>query len=106
MYQYDNHTAAIMVGARFSSRSGKATYTVTDTTDNGFTARRDGSGKLVKITGRAIGKALTSLRSGVVLRYQANATKGGISYTSAIEAGVVAALGPAVKATPAGWSAA
>ena len=84
--------STITIGASFTSRGG-AVYTVTeDRGDKGFTITRNSSGKAVRISGRMIASTITRALAGESFAYQANATKGGISYTVAIEAGVVYAL--------------
>ena len=80
------------VGATFTSRGGAA-YTVTeDRGDKGFTITRDSTGKSVRISGRMIASTIARAQAGESFAYQANATQGGISYTVAVEAGVVYAL--------------
>lgn len=80
------------VGASFTSRGGAA-YTVTeDRGDKGFTITRDSTGRAVRISGRMIASTIDRAQAGESFAYQANATQGGISYTVAVEAGVVYAL--------------
>ena len=88
----DITSALVSQGDRFKSRGG-AEYTVTEIHDNGgFTIERVSTGKAVRISGRIIGTVLARIGDGESLAYQANASKGGISYTVAIEAGVVYAM--------------
>mgnify|MGYP003659701603 FL=1 len=86
---------AMSVGETFSSRGG-ASYTVTEIRpegrSKGFTIARASTGKEVRISEKLCRSSLTRLISQGFLNYQANQTKGGISYTVAIEAGVVFAL--------------
>tara|TARA_R110000824_G_scaffold39711_11_gene119828 strand:+ start:8751 stop:9086 length:336 start_codon:yes stop_codon:yes gene_type:complete len=85
-------SSVIGLGDTFASRTGKK-YTVTDIRDDGgFTITRASTDKAVRISGRMLGRMLTRIGDGESFAYQANATKGGISYTVAIEAGVVYAL--------------
>mgnify|MGYP003655881098 FL=1 len=85
----------ISVGETFQSRGG-ASYTVTEIRpegrSKGFTIARASTGKEVRISEKLCRSSLTRLISQGFLNYQANQTKGGISYTVAIEAGVVFAL--------------
>ena len=84
--------ALVNAGDEFTSRGG-ASYTVTEVRDDGgFTIERASTGKAVRISGRMIAKTLDRAGAGETFKYRANATKGGISYTVAIEAGVVYAL--------------
>ncbi len=83
-------SAPVNVGDTFTSRTG-AEYTVTETRDNGFTVTRT-SGKEVRISARKVQQTAARLRGGERLAYQKNPKDGGISYTVAVEAGVVYAL--------------
>ena len=84
--------STITIGDTFNSRGGAA-YTVTSVDDRGgFTITRQSTGKAVKISGAAVAKVLARAIAGEAFAYQQNTTKGGISYTVAIEAGVVYAL--------------
>lgn len=85
-----NPTAPITVGDVFTSRTG-AQYTVTETRHNGFTITRT-SGKAVRISARKVQQTAARLQAGERLAYQRNPKDGGISYTVAVEAGVVYAL--------------
>jgi hypothetical protein len=83
---------SVSPGDTYKSRTG-ALYTVQSVRpDGGFIARRDSSGKCVTVSGRMIGRTRTAALNGATFAYQRNATQGGISYTVAIEAGVVYAL--------------
>ena len=81
------------IGAEFTSRTGSKYTVVGLHTCGGFTIKRASSGKTVRISGRMLGRTLVRINKGESFAYQANATKGGISYTVAIEAGVVFAMG-------------
>lgn len=102
-FQHLTTTRLVATGDTFTSRSGRASYTVTEIRDNGFTIIRAGSNKSVRISASAIKRAHDALASGTTLLFQKNASKGGISYTSAVEAGVVWALGDAVAVGADGW---
>jgi hypothetical protein len=83
--------ASVAVGDTFHSRTGRQ-YTVTEVrSDGGFSIARDG-GKPARISGRMVARTLARLEAGERFAYQKNATQGGISYTVAIESGVVYAL--------------
>ena len=74
-------SSVISLGDTFASRTGKK-YTVTDIRDDGgFTITRASTDKAVRISGRMLGRMLTRIGDGESFAYQANATKGGISYT-------------------------
>ena len=85
----------IYVGDHFESRGGSI-YTVTEVRPEGrakgFTIARASTGKEVRISEKLCRSSLTRLISQGYLSYQSNQTQGGISYTVAIEAGVVYAL--------------
>ena len=84
-------SSPIVVGATFTSRTG-STYTVTeDRGPNGFTITRS-SGKAVRISGRMIASTIARAEAGESFTYQRSRPNGGISYTVAVEAGVVYAL--------------
>jgi hypothetical protein len=80
----------VNVGDTFTSRTG-AKYTVTETRPNGFTITRT-SGKTVRISARKVQQTAARLQAGERLAFQRNPKDGGISYTVAVEAGVVYAL--------------
>jgi hypothetical protein len=85
------HASPIIVGATFTSRGG-AVYTVTaDRGAKGFSIAR-ANGKEVRISGRIVSSTLERARAGETFAYQRNRPAGGISYTVAIEAGVIYAL--------------
>ena len=79
-------------GDTYQSRGGSG-YTVQSVRpDGGFIARRDSTGKCVTVSGRMIARTRTAALNGATFAYQKNGAQGGISYTVAIEAGVVYAL--------------
>jgi hypothetical protein len=85
----------IQVGDTFQSRGGsqyKVTEVRAEGRAKGFTISRDSTGKEVRISEKLCRSSLTLLLSQGFLTYQANQKRGGISYTVAIEAGVVFAL--------------
>ena len=92
----------IDINTEITSRHGKLIGVVTRADSKGFIFTRP-TGKTVKITAGKIKKTLLRLQQGETLRYQANPGDGGISYTVAIERGVIAGLGDQVKATPKGY---
>jgi len=85
----------ILVGDSFRSRGGSL-YTVTEVRPEGrakgFTIARASTGKEVRISEKLCRSSLVRLVNQGFLMYQQNQTHGGISYTVAIEAGVVYAL--------------
>jgi hypothetical protein len=82
----------VNIGDTFTSRGGSK-FTVTSKAANGgFTITRDSTGKSVKITKSILSNTLERAKAGECFKYQANKTKGGISYTVAIESGVAFAL--------------
>ena len=84
-------TPRVSIGDTFTSRTGSR-YTVTEVRpDGGFTISRDG-GKPARVSGRMVARTLARLEAGERLAFQKNAPQGGISYTVAIESGVVYAL--------------
>ena len=64
---------------------------IADVDDKGFRLKR-ASGKAVRVTRRMIEDTAARLLAGETLPKHANRSKGGISYTSAIENTVIAAL--------------
>lgn len=93
----------LTVGAVVTSRKGR-TYTVLAHDDKGFTLGRVGSASTVRITRANVNKTAKRLRAGEVLAWQANPSKGGISYTVAVTVGVVWALGGLCAATNDGYA--
>ena len=89
------------VGDKFVSRGG-ASYSVTSIVRTGFVIRRASTGKEVKISSRMVSRCLQVLLEGGILAYQKNGSQGGISYTVAIEAGVVYALGNDIQQSESG----
>lgn len=77
----------IVAGARFESRTGRP-YRVKSVDAKAFVLERD-TGSTVKVTLRALQKALARLDSGEEIHPQAPASRGGISYTVAITVGVM-----------------
>jgi len=92
----------VAINTRILSRKGKVLGIVTESNGKSFTLTRP-TGKMVKITAGKILKTLQRLVSGETLRYQANPGDGGISYTVAIERGVIAGLGDQVTDTGEGY---
>ena len=93
---------SINPGDTFKSRKG-AEYVVVSVDAKGFTAERPSTGSQVIITFSKCKKDLARLEAGEgPLAFQANPSKGGISYTVAIEAGVAWAL--QLQATDKGWT--
>lgn len=85
-------SSPIVVGATFTSRGG-ASYTVTeDRGPKGFTIARASTGKAVRISGRMVASTIARAEAGESFAYQSSRPNGGISYTVAVEAGVVYAL--------------
>jgi len=92
-YQTTADTRSIEIGDIVTSRKG-AQYTVTGIISGrhaGFILSR-GNGKTVRISHRMCLSTLKRLQGGESLAIQQNASKGGISYTVAIETGVLYAL--------------
>ena len=100
MYKASDKTAQISVGLVIESRGGSR-YTVcevwTEGRARGFSIVRESSGKVVRISDRKVQATLARLEAGELLAFQASPRNGGISYTVAEEAGVVAALAPLVE---------
>jgi len=92
--------STLSLGTVFFSRGGSA-YTLTEirTTGRGagLTITRSSTGKAVRVSLKLINSCLTRLQNGEQLKYQANTTKGGISFTVAVEAGVAFALSSYLK---------
>jgi len=81
----------------YSSRTG-AEYKVISWDDRGgFVAERVSTGKTVKVSGALIDRITDGLRAGQTYAFQKSGVNGGISYTVAIEAGVIFALGTLVE---------
>lgn len=89
--------ATIKKGQSFESRTG-AVYTVKSVDPRGFIIIRNSSGKDVRISSKLIESTRDKIEAGQSLNFQANGPKGGISYTVAIEAGVVHALRDIIRA--------
>jgi len=80
----------VTVGDVIKSRTGKK-YKVVNVDDSGFVlARQSGAG--VKVTWSKIGKCLAMLKTQGFAHFQENPSKGGFSYTVAVEVGVAYAL--------------
>jgi len=77
-------------GRVFHSRTGRK-YKVQEVNETGFTISRESGGTNQRITWTMVNKSLKRLEDNP-LRYQANASQGGISYTVAVETGVLFAL--------------
>jgi hypothetical protein len=80
----------VKVGRVFHSRTGRK-YKVQEVDGKGFVISRESGGTDQRITWAMCNKTWQRLQN-EVLKYQANATKGGISYTVAVETGVLFAL--------------
>lgn len=91
-FKANSYTPAVSVGDTFKSRTG-AEYTVAAIRRDGFTVARVGRGSSVNVSGKLCRRVLDSLAAGEARTFQANFTRGGISFTVAVEAGVVFALG-------------
>lgn len=83
----------VFIGATYNSRTGSEYRIVALDKKGGFTAERIATGKTVKISSSLLRKVSARADAGEVFTYQRNAPQGGISYTVAVEAGVVYALG-------------
>jgi len=82
----------VVPGTPFTSRTG-ARYVVDSLTDRGgFTARRIATDSLVNVSGALIARVHAGALAGQSFAYQKSGKQGGISYTVAVEAGVVFAL--------------
>ena len=92
----------IDINTEITSRKGKLIGIVTESDGKSFTFTRP-TGKTVRITASRVLKTLKRLQQGETLRYQANPGDGGISYTVAIERGVIAGLGDQVTDTGEGY---
>jgi hypothetical protein len=95
MYQASTATNPVNVRDIITSRGG-STYKVVKADTNGFTVQRS-TGSFERVPNSTVQRALATLESGQELKFQHSSTDGGISYTIAIEAGVIAALTPLVK---------
>lgn len=96
MYRASKTTKPVKKGMTITSRGG-STYKVVSTSPKGFTIKRSSSGKTVKISGKLVSRTLERLEKGEALKFQCSGNNGGISYTVAIEAGVIGALENIVK---------
>jgi len=83
----------VFIGATYSSRTGSGYRIVALDKKGGFTAERIKTGKAVKISASLLRKVSARADAGETFAYQRNAPQGGISYTVAVEAGAVYALG-------------
>jgi len=92
----------IKINTEITSRHGKSIGVVTQSNGKSFTFTR-ATGKTVKITASKIKSTLQRLQQGETLLYQRNPGEGGISYTVAIERGVIAGLGDQVFDTGEGY---
>ena len=88
-----NSHSPVRIGATYASRTGAEYRIVALDSRGGFTAERLSTGKTVKISGAMLRKTAARAAAGETFAFQRNAPQGGISYTVAIEAGVVHALG-------------
>jgi hypothetical protein len=78
-------------GRILKSRTGRR-YKVVDYNDKRFTIQREDSSSTVNITRSKIESTYQRLLQGEALAFQANPSNGGISFTVAIEVGVVWAI--------------
>ena len=83
----------VLIGACYQSRTGSEYRIVSIDKKGGFTAVRIKTGKTVKISASLLRKVSARADAGETFAYQRNAPQGGISYTVAVEAGAVYALG-------------
>lgn len=95
MYQASKATNPVNVNDVITSRGG-STYKVVKADTNGFTVQRN-TGSFERVPNSTVLRALAKLEAGQELQFQRSSTDGGISYTIAIEAGVIAALTPLVR---------
>ena len=95
MYQASPITNPVNVNNVIKSRGG-STYKVVKADENGFTVQRS-TGSFERVPNSTVLRALAKLEAGQELSFQQSSSNGGISYTIAIEAGVIAALKPLVK---------
>ncbi len=89
MFTWD--AVSLKIGAEIRSRTG-ATYIVSLLDGKGIEAVRPSTGSTVRCSRKAVERAAASLAAGETLHYQRNASKGGISYTVAVESLAVACL--------------
>ena len=94
-YQPHPDSTIIELGDVFVSRGG-STYTVTEIRTEGrgkgITIKRNSSGKEVRISDKMVQTTLSRLENGEEIQFQKNQKNGGISYTVAIEAGVIGCI--------------
>jgi len=94
-YQASKDSITISIGDTITSRGG-STYTVTairtEGRGKGLTITRASSGKEVRISDRMVQNTLSRINKGEEIKFQKNQTQGGISFTVAIEAGVIGCL--------------
>ncbi len=75
-------------------------YRVREVTEKVIILARIASGKTVRVSRKMVESTHARLIAGETLTKQASAPKGGISFTIAVEAGVVAALGSLIRYQP------
>lgn len=88
----------VNAGETFENRTG-TTYSVLSVDEKGMTLTKS-SGKTQRVSAKSIERAGELLKKGEVLKFQANGSQGGISYTVAIESGVVFALSKVMEVVP------
>ncbi len=91
-------TPRLEAGAKVESKEGVA-YTLSSFDGDGFTLQREGE-TTVRVTSRMVEEAARRLANGDSLSFNTAEAKGGISSTSAIEAGVVWALADRARPDP------
>jgi hypothetical protein len=82
----------VFIGATYQSRTGSEYRIVALDRKGGFTAERIKTRKTVKISSSLLRRVSARAAAGETFAYQRNSPQGGISYTVAVEAGVVYAL--------------
>ena len=94
-YQASKDSITISIGDTITSRGGstyKVTAIRTEGRGKGLTITRASSGKEVRISDRMVQNTLSRINKGEEIKFQKNQTQGGISFTVAIEAGVIGCL--------------
>ena len=81
-----------VVGETIQSRFGKKLGVIFSVDNNGFYMKREKSGKLLRIYWTTVRRVWARLLNGEVIKFQKSIKDGGISYTTAEERCVIAAL--------------